>query len=53
MQTAGLERDYIVKRNDLVDAVTVDDINRVVRELYTPEALTFVVVGQPEDLKSD
>lgn len=53
MQMAGLERDYIVKRNDMVNAVTLDEINRVARELYRPEALTFVVVGQPEDLKSD
>lgn len=53
MQMGGLERDYIVHRNDLVKAVTLDDINRVVRDLYKPEELTFVVVGQPDDLKSD
>ncbi|MBU2866547.1 M16 family metallopeptidase [Pacificibacter marinus] len=53
MQMSGLERDYIVHRNDLVNAVTLDDLNRVVRELYKPEELTFVVVGQPDDLKSD
>lgn len=53
MQMSGLERDYIVKRNDLVNAVTLDELNRVVRDLYKPEDLTFVVVGQPDDLKSD
>lgn len=53
MQMSGLERDYISKRNDLVNAVTLDDLNRVVRELYKPDELTFVVVGQPDDLKSD
>ncbi|MBU2935974.1 MULTISPECIES: M16 family metallopeptidase [Pacificibacter] len=53
MQMSGLERDYIVHRNDLVNAVTLGDLNRVVRELYKPEELTFVVVGQPDDLKSD
>lgn len=53
MQMIGLDRDYILHRNELVDAVTLDGINRVVRELYNPEDLTFVVVGQPEDLKSD
>lgn len=53
MQMIGLDRDYILRRNELVDAVTLDDINRVVRDLYKPEDLTFVVVGQPKDLKSD
>jgi zinc protease len=53
MQMIGLDRDYILHRNELVDAVTLDGINRVVRDLYKPEDLTFVVVGQPEDLKSD
>ena len=50
MQMTGLPRDYIVERNDLVNAVTLDEINRVVREIYRPEDLTFVVVGQPEGL---
>lgn len=53
MQMAGLERDYIIKRNDLVNAVTLDELNRVVRDLYKPDELTFVVVGQPDGLKSD
>lgn len=53
MQMSGLERDYILHRNEMVNAVTLDDINRVVRSLYKPEELTFVVVGQPDDLKSD
>jgi zinc protease len=53
MQMIGLDRDYILHRNELVNAVSLDGINRVVRDLYNPEDLTFVVVGQPEDLKSD
>ena len=53
MQMVGLDRDYILHRNALVEAVTLDDINRVVRDLYKPQDLTFVVVGQPEDLKSE
>ncbi|MEO1138826.1 MAG: pitrilysin family protein [Pseudomonadota bacterium] len=50
MQIDGLGTDYIATRNDRVDAVTLDDINRVARELLDPESLTFVVVGQPEGL---
>ena len=49
-QTAGRDIEYINRRNDLIRAVTLDDVNRVVRRLFNPEALTFVVVGQPEGL---
>lgn len=50
MQMEGLSPDYITERNDLVNAVTLEEINRVVRDLYDPERLSFVVVGQPEGL---
>jgi zinc protease len=49
-QTAGRDIEYINRRNDLIRAVTLDDVNRVVRRLFNPEAFTFVVVGQPEGL---
>ena len=52
MQMDGLPTDYIVNRNDMVNAVTLDEINRVARDWLDPEALTFVVVGQPEGLES-
>ncbi|WP_439527000.1 M16 family metallopeptidase [Roseovarius mucosus] len=52
MQMEGLPTDYIVTRNDKVNAVALDDINRVARELLDPETLTFVVVGQPVGLDS-
>lgn len=48
MQTIGLPIDYIATRNDRVDAVTLADVKRVAGELLDPDALTFVVVGQPE-----
>lgn len=52
MQMDGLTPDYIATRNDKVNAVTLEEINRVVRRLYDPENLTFLVVGQPEGLLS-
>jgi zinc protease len=52
MQMEGLPTDYITTRNDKVNAVTLEDINRVARDLLDPEALTFVVVGQPAGLES-
>lgn len=51
MQMEGLPIDYIATRNDKVNAVTLDQINRVARELLDPDRLTFVVVGQPEGLE--
>ncbi|MEJ6398322.1 M16 family metallopeptidase [Yoonia sp. 208BN28-4] len=50
MQMIGLPTDYVVNRNDYVDAVTLDDVNRVAAELLQPDNLHFVVVGQPEGL---
>jgi zinc protease len=48
LQIAGLDPDYVNRRNALVEAVTLDDLRRVVDRLIDPEALTFVVVGRPE-----
>lgn len=50
MQMDGMPIDYPVTRNALVEAVTMDDIRRVAARLFQPEALHFVVVGQPEGL---
>jgi zinc protease len=50
MQMTGLPIDYIATRNDKVNAVTLEDANRVAAELYDPEGLQFVVVGKPEGL---
>jgi zinc protease len=50
MQMENLPIDYAVTRNAKVEAVTMDDIRRVAKRLYLPEALHFVVVGQPTGL---
>lgn len=52
MQMVGLPPEYVVDRNDFVNAVTLEDVNRVAAELLQPEALHFVVVGKPEGLES-
>ncbi len=52
MQIIGLPIDYIQTRNDLVRAVTLDDINRVARRIYQPDKLRFVVVGRPDGVES-
>ncbi len=48
MQMQGLPIDYIATRNDKVNAVTLDEINRVASELLDPEGLHFTIVGKPE-----
>ena len=52
MQMIGLPPEYVVNRNDYIDAVTLDDVNRVAAELLQPDGLHFVVVGQPEGLET-
>jgi len=47
MQMQGLPIDYIATRNAQIEAVTVDDVNRVASELLSPDNLRFVVVGRP------
>jgi zinc protease len=50
MQMEGMPIDYAVTRNARIEAVTMEDIRRVAARLYQPEALHFVVVGQPAGL---
>ncbi len=50
MQMDDLPVDYVVTRNDKVRAITLEDIQRVAARILKPEALRFVVVGQPEGL---
>jgi zinc protease len=52
MQMEDLPIDYIATRNDKVEAVTLDDVNRGARTLLDPDALRFVVVGKPEGLEA-
>jgi zinc protease len=52
MQMIGLSPDYVVNRNDFMNAVTLADVNRVAAEYLRPDDLHFVVVGQPVGLES-
>ena len=53
MQRQGLALDYINTRNTKIAAVTLSEINHVAAQLLKPEALNFVVVGQPTGLKEE
>lgn len=53
MQFQGFPIDYVNIRNDLIRAVTLEDVHRVAARLARPEDLFFVVVGQPQGLPAD
>ena len=53
MQMIDLPPDYVVNRNAYIEAVTQEDVARVAADLLDPEALHFVVVGQPVALTTD
>lgn len=47
IQVEGLDMDYIEKRNDLIEAVTLDEIKAVAKRLLDGDKLRFMIVGQP------
>ena len=52
IQMDNLGIDYPDRRNGLIEAVTLDDVNRLAKELLRPDQLTVVVVGRPDGVKS-
>jgi zinc protease len=48
LQRDGFPIDYPERRNALVEAVTLEDVQRVAARWLKPESLFFVVVGQPQ-----
>ncbi len=53
LQIADLGIDYAKRRNDLVRAVDLAEINRVAKRLFLPENLHFIIVGQPVGLAAE
>jgi zinc protease len=52
MQVDSLGIDYLERRNDYIEAVTLDDARRVAAALYDAAAVTAVVVGRPEGIEA-
>lgn len=50
LQRDGFPIDYPTFRNDLVEAVTLEDIHRVAALWMQPDNLFFMVVGKPQGL---
>ena len=50
IQLEELGIDYIDKRNDMINAVTLDDIKRVAERLLDPDNMIISIVGKPENI---
>jgi zinc protease len=48
VQLDNLGIDYLDRRNALIEAVTLQDVNTLARELLAPDKLTFIIVGDPK-----
>jgi zinc protease len=46
-QRAGLAADYVVKRNAMIEAVTLAQVNAMAKRYYDPARLTIVIAGTP------
>ena len=53
IQWHDLGIDYLDRRNDLIDTITLEDLRRVARRLLDPESLTVVVVGSPDGIEGE
>jgi len=47
IQIENLGIDYVSKRNELVEAVTMHDIKRVAKRMLAPDRLLTTIVGKP------
>jgi zinc protease len=52
LRSNGLSLSYIEEYDELLNAITLDKINRVIKELFKPEKLKGVVVGKKNEILS-
>ncbi|MEZ0225878.1 MAG: M16 family metallopeptidase [Alphaproteobacteria bacterium] len=53
IQRDGLGADYINKRNDIINALSLGDIKRVAARLLKADQLAIVLVGKPRNINVD
>ena len=51
LQYYNLSPSYLRKRREYINLVSRNDIQKFARKFLNADALTFIVVGQPTDLK--
>ncbi len=52
MQLHNLGRDYLDRRNGLVEAVTKEGVNRMAKTMLDPEHLSVIMIGKPEGMEA-
>lgn len=52
VQLSRLDIGYLSRRPEIINAVTLEEANRVARELFHADKLTVVVVGKPNGIAS-
>ncbi len=50
MQKYDLGMDYLDKRNALIEAVTLEDVNKMAKQLIKPDALVLGIAGKPDKI---
>ena len=50
IQIEDLGKDYIEKRNSLIEAITLEDVRQVAARLLKADDLIVTIVGKPSDL---
>ena len=50
MQLDDLGIDYLERRNAIIEAISLADVNTLAARLLDPQKLTFFIVGEPEGL---
>jgi len=47
----NLPKDYIKQQNDLIKAMTKDDLNKIIKEVFQPEKMAIIIVGDKDKIK--
>ena len=53
VQRDNLGVDFIDRRNDFINAVSLRDAREIAKRVLTPDAVTWFIAGQPEGLESE
>ena len=48
LQVDGMPIDYLDVRADKIEAVTIEDVQKLAQSLLTPDQMTVIMVGNPE-----
>lgn len=53
LQRDNMDAEYINRRNNMLNAITLSDVRRVAKRLLQTDALTTILVGKPDNVKAD